>query len=559
MTSQGDNNMKNVGQTDMENLIKNDKNEPQGKNNKVKIISKQEFRSLKSATVYKPEAENVLDVSCQSFSETEPKEIRQVHHIEKSTKNKCDIYDRNLTRRKAVKRKNNTKESQENIIDNDNDFKFDNATKKTELHDALYHKENNEPKPSVAILSKEEFRSLKFDISNLDRIQSILNHEVNEPIQNNETKKTNKEPSIDPIDISSIDKAIAQNSFPQSEKVSDLDLYKDEKEQQIIITYSNDNYSNSSNVKEVNEIPKSTLTLVQTSTKTKSDDTHDYLKNVATDKQSHGIEINQLYEYPLNSRNESLEFTDPIKRISNQFRNSKGILDLKSELQNVGRPNSEKDHDKNIEGSTFDPSEKDNIENNRKGILIEIQPSHQVHSSTPAPQSDNLENTIDVMGDFNPSKISEFTTNDINHESQKGIEHGGSIEKHSCTTNDTNESKRRNSHNSLTTLKSNTNDIITMNKGIQGFQRQNYESNEIDNCDAPSHSQANSIPEIMNEKNLSETDDAEKNTTLEKKRIHYSNLDYKPPVLKRQTSDEEKRKGRKGIPKVISDQISRHQ
>ena len=56
----------------------------------------------------------------------------------------------------------------------------------------------------------------------------------------------------------------------------------------------------------------------------------------------------------------------------------------------------------------------------------------------------------------------------------------------------------------------------------------------------------------MNKKNLSETDDAEKNTPLEKKSYHYSNVDYKSPDLKRQTSDEEKRKGRKG-------QISREQ
>ena len=47
---------------------------------------------------------------------------------------------------------------------------------------------------------------------------------------------------------------------------------------------------------------------------------------------------------------------------------------------------------------------------------------------------------------------------------------------------------------------------------------------------------------------------------MDKKRYHHSNLDYKDPILKRQTSDEEKRKGRKKeIPNVISDQISRKQ
>ena len=63
---------------------------------------------------------------------------------------------------------------------------------------------------------------------------------------------------------------------------------------------------------------------------------------------------------------------------------------------------------------------------------------------------------------------------------------------------------------------------------------------------------------LCKEKILRETEDAAKKTPMEKKRYHHSNLDYKHSILKRQTSDEEKRKGRKKeMPKVISDQISR--
>merc|ERR1712098_124617 len=120
---------------------------------------------------------------------------------------------------------------------------------------------------------------------------------------------------------------------------------KKEKEWQIITTCNNDNCSNSSNVNEVDELPKSTHSLGQTTTKTKSNNTEDYLKNATLNKQSNGMEINQLYESTLNSQKEPLEFMDPIKRISNQSRNSKGILDLKSDLKNDRQQNYEKDHD----------------------------------------------------------------------------------------------------------------------------------------------------------------------------------------------------------------------
>ena len=67
MSCQNDNNMNNVGKTNVEKMINEENSEQQGKTNKVKIISKQEFKKLKAAS-FKQTAENVPDIDSNSSS-----------------------------------------------------------------------------------------------------------------------------------------------------------------------------------------------------------------------------------------------------------------------------------------------------------------------------------------------------------------------------------------------------------------------------------------------------------------------------------------------------------
>ena len=64
MSCQNDNNMNNVGKTNVEKMINEENSEQQGKTNKVKIISKQEFKKLKAAS-FKQTTEKTLCPYCQ--------------------------------------------------------------------------------------------------------------------------------------------------------------------------------------------------------------------------------------------------------------------------------------------------------------------------------------------------------------------------------------------------------------------------------------------------------------------------------------------------------------
>ena len=199
MSCQNDNKMNNVGKTNVEKMINEGNSEQQGKTNKVKIISKQEFKKLKAASYKKPTTENISDIDSNLSSEALSNNSRLVTSNQKAIENLNYGTESKKTRKSTVQSKHLTKEFEVNPSTDSvqgrriviNATENVNAKEKTELIIESKPIEDVESKSSVAILSKREFRNFKSELqgkSNLGRIQSVFMNTGNESINYEEDK-----------------------------------------------------------------------------------------------------------------------------------------------------------------------------------------------------------------------------------------------------------------------------------------------------------------------------------------------------------------------------------